>query len=747
MATVCGLAVPLTAQLAPPFHVLTHEFSQLFTGVAAVVAFYLSAWIASRFPQGTGLSSTTRLSLALSVSATAMATMAAVAFTTMVVANALGPHCRMEAATVFFWITWPPAVALAAVMGIALGDRGWRWPYQTAVLGGVIALALLQDTAQAMWGANVMDLWVGKPLAFDVRADMAVPRVHGLQRLVVAGMALGLWNLLLWRRGLEEVGSDAEAASRAARHRFALTAAGLAMALCAGSHVGLGWGKGALHGHLSGEVRTEHCVVRFAPGGDAALFAEAIARDAEWHLSWIADQWQYEPRHDVWIYVFEGSREIAAYTPTRSSHVMGHSIRVTTRSALSPTLLHELVHVMHYDLVGPTMVLAGRGIIEGLAIAFEDDYVFHSDAHGRQAGALEGDTLPRATDVMSLLGFWKVDEGNAYDAAGSFVGFLIAEHGWDRFVQLQDGFDYKGVYGRSLADLDDDWRAFLAGVPVAMEEMAAARESFDPALQPAYSDECCPKLGARATVLEEEAIRRWDAGDLDGALVLFDQLRLDEDTPHWTYQAVQCLRRMRRDVEAIDRIDDLLAREELEEDEQFRFLWTRLFCAMALSDWSEVEVTIAHLDALEAPTPDRAAMWACLRDPDLRRPVAFAMTDATWFQGRSSLEALMAQHPQRPELRYVYGIASLGVPSGRRQLGFDPWIHQRVHDVLSVTDTTPGLADEFADDLLRLADDAVRAGQFDLARSICEGVRDRSHEPLHRLGGERCIERLAWEVD
>ena len=743
-AAVAGVSLPLLGQLLPPFHVLTHEFTQLYTVAAAIVTFYVAAYLARNLPRGGGVATSTRLSQAMSITAASSLAMATVAFGVMVMANALGPRCTLVGGAVFFWVTWPPAAMLAAVLGVAVGDREWRWPYQTVVLGAWFALSLLHDGAQALWGANVVDLVVGKPLAFDVRADLRIPRVHGLQRLVVVGLAYCLWNLLLWRRGRAEVGTEASTVRRLARLKGGVSALLLGVVVVPfGSHVGFGWGHGALHGHLSGEVRTEHFVVRYAPGGDAEIFADAIARDAEWHRAWLTEQWSYEPEEAIRIYVFEGSRELGEHTPTRSSHSMGHSIRVTTRSALSPTLPHELVHALHYQLLGPRMVMQGRGMIEGLAIAYEDGYALHMDAHGRQAAAMEGGTLPRATDVMSLLGFWTVDEHNAYDASGSFVGYLLLQYGWERFEQLQwRGFE--DAYGKDLATLDDEWHDFLAGVPVDMSERAAARESFDPVLQPAYSDECCPKLGSPITERDDEANRRWNANDMEGALVIFDELYEADGSPRWADQAAQCLMWLRRHREALQRVDVALASDEMEEDERYRLLWTRLLCVLGLRDWGELEPTIAALDALEPPTPYRRVLWSCLREPGTNDAVALALTDS-WYQGRRALEERIATHPDPVALRYVYALSILGVPDLRRTLGIDPRVRHRVVDVLDLVATTPGLADEYAPDLLDLADHAIRAGELPLADRICTRLSEHGREPLNRLLADRCVERLRWE--
>jgi hypothetical protein len=51
----------------------------------------------------------------------------------------------------------------------------------------------------------------------------------------------------------------------------------------------------------------------------------------------------------------------------------------------------------------------------------------------------------------------------AYVVAGSFVGFLIERHGLPLFRSLYEKDSYEQVYGKSLDDLEKEWRVSLQG--------------------------------------------------------------------------------------------------------------------------------------------------------------------------------------------------------------------------------------------------------------------------------------------
>ncbi len=742
-----GVGLPLACQALPPFHVLTHEFTQLFTVVAAVVVFFLAAWCVRWVPVQRGTEVTTRLSLGLAVTAWCALAMAASTYAVMVVASLVAHGCHLVEGSVFFWITWPPAAALTGVIGALLGERQWRWHWLTAAIGAVVGLSLLHDAAQAMWGPQIVDVIAGKPLAFDVRAGMEIPRVHGLQRLWLAAIAGAVWNLALWRHGRRQVGTDAAVTARTARHRgAALAVLVVVCVVLVPSYVGLGWGRGALHRHLSGEIRTEHLVVRHAPGGQGELFAPAVARDAEWWWHWLSEQWGYEPDTTVWIYLFEDGHDMADFTLTRSAHAQSRAINLTWHRALTSTLMHELVHVLHFERVGARMPLLGRGLIEGFAMAYDEGYALHPHAHGQLAAAHRGDTLPPATQVMSLTGFWTVDEGNAYDAAGSFVGFLLHEYGWEAFDTLQMTLDYRQAYGHDLETLDQQWRAFLDGVPVDLAQMAAARESFDPTLQPSYSDECCPKLGSPATERDATAQRRWGAGDIVGALEIYRALYAEDPDPRWAFQIVQCLRSLEREGEALPVVDGVLASPDLPEDERFRFLRERMFCLMAEQRWAELDGVLADMDAIQEPTPDQALLAASLRDPELRDVVARTLTRATWFEGRRTMEDLIAQRPDDEAVRFLHVTWFLAGFS-RNRLRVEPWARQRALELLEHAEVAPDVLDVRADGLLSLADEAVRNHEPELASHICTAMVEGCARPLNRVYARRCLDRIAWEGD
>ncbi|HEU0289173.1 MAG TPA: hypothetical protein VFR39_00190, partial [Burkholderiales bacterium] len=52
-------------------------------------------------------------------------------------------------------------------------------------------------------------------------------------------------------------------------------------------------------------------------------------------------------------------------------------------------------------------------------------------------------------------------EESAYIFAGSFVGFLVEKFGLPAFRKLYETGNYEAAYGKSLGELEKEWRSSL----------------------------------------------------------------------------------------------------------------------------------------------------------------------------------------------------------------------------------------------------------------------------------------------
>jgi plasmid stabilization system protein ParE len=187
----------------------------------------------------------------------------------------------------------------------------------------------------------------------------------------------------------------------------------------------------------------------------------------------------------------------------------------------SMRLRHEMAHVFAGGFGDPIfgVSLAWRfwgpiphpvlamGLVEGIAEAAdagdpEGDATIHQEAAAMIAAGL----APPLAAVVGA-GFSALAGARAYTIAGSFSAFLLATRGADRLRALyRSAGDFSDVYRTPLADLEREWRQFLARQPLTTSQRAQASEEFRrPAI---FGRVCARELGAR--IAEARGVLRSD---------------------------------------------------------------------------------------------------------------------------------------------------------------------------------------------------------------------------------------------
>jgi hypothetical protein len=140
-------------------------------------------------------------------------------------------------------------------------------------------------------------------------------------------------------------------------------------------------------------------------------------------------------------------------------------------------LAHELFHQLQHDYYGETdHRKADNMLLEGMATWGSRSYnlneagvpIYHADVKRVQA---EGELLPLTTNLVADCR--TTTRVNIYNQWASFVEFLLKEHGRESFDALYrssssreaGSADYRGVYGKTLSQLDAEWQAWLSQQP------------------------------------------------------------------------------------------------------------------------------------------------------------------------------------------------------------------------------------------------------------------------------------------
>jgi hypothetical protein len=219
---------------------------------------------------------------------------------------------------------------------------------------------------------------------------------------------------------------------------------------------------------LSATLETEHFVFRFATGDSVETEWQEIFHDwATRELGVSSPRIQYNKYlNRSHIYEATGSAGNAWADPASFSI---HTIW--------PRDNHEVVH-LYASLYGSPVALFS----EGFAVAHQvdpsaGDFVPRWSGVPVHSWARRFRRESRLIPIASLLltsGFRSFDDGVTYPESGSFVRYLIDEHGLDRMLDLfrrgspnQPESDirsaFRGIYGFEIESAEERWKAFLDG--------------------------------------------------------------------------------------------------------------------------------------------------------------------------------------------------------------------------------------------------------------------------------------------
>ncbi len=121
---------------------------------------------------------------------------------------------------------------------------------------------------------------------------------------------------------------------------------------------------------------------------------------------------------------------------------------------------HELTHMFTWLVFGrPTDPM----LSEGAAVYVGMDFIAgarHMPILTFCAAYIQVGALPHVSAHLRYQGHIRDLEN--YYAAGCFVGYLIETYGPQKFGKLYPSNDYVGIYGKTLAQLDDEWHTASA---------------------------------------------------------------------------------------------------------------------------------------------------------------------------------------------------------------------------------------------------------------------------------------------
>jgi hypothetical protein len=373
---------------------------------------------------------------------------------------------------------------------------------------------------------------------YDENIELGAPLLWS--RLEQVAWVIAIASLVAWRLDVPRFRWAREA--RPAKRRLApiaialvAAAAAIALRLDAGQ-LGYAITGEEIAEELGGRIETEHFIIHYANTPDIERDIQMIAADHELRYAQVVAQLGMAPTGKLRSFYFAnreqksrwmGAKDVEMAKPWR------HEIYLEHRAFPHGSLRHEIAHAVASSFGDPLFGVASRrvagvplmaspGLIEGLAVAADwpagyDRLTPHESVRAMQ----EMGWTPTIRELLSLR-FLTVSSARSYTTAGSFLKYLLDTYGASSLRSLYgNGGDFVAAYGKTLPELEAEWRAMIGAIVLPKDVVEGTRERFRGGSVFARP---CPHANAAR---RERAVQALAAGDRPTAVGLMREVCKD----------------------------------------------------------------------------------------------------------------------------------------------------------------------------------------------------------------------------
>ncbi|HEX3697062.1 MAG TPA: hypothetical protein VH374_16920 [Polyangia bacterium] len=516
---------------------------------------------------------------------------------------------------------------------------------------------------------------------------------------------------------------------------------------------------------LDQEMRTQHFVLRYSStAGKTKVDLGLAAEDLEFRYDQLRHTLGVEPAGPITVYEFpsaELKKDTVGAGHTLYAKPWTREIFVQAERFPSSRIRHEMAHVFAGVFGDPLLGIAlgwhwkgpipypriASGLIEGIAEAADaGDPDGPSTIHQQaQAIVADGRAPPLATVVGA--GFSAVSGPRAYVLAGSFCTFLLQTRGAEKLRRLyHSAGNFRDVYRTPLANLEDEWRQFLARQPLSTRDRARAKELFRrPAI---FKKICARELAAR--VADARGLLR--TAPARAVRMLEETCRDDPDEPTFRLELGWAEAMAGERGRAQQTFNQLATNAELTDPLRARASSLAATLHYHAGDFANAEASEKRVIALSTDEGERRTAQARLR--------ALRTLQARQTLGRVLYGDDLDQAPDAvlgffllTDYARLYPDDRLGpYLVGRQLLGRDathalPYLRAACEedDIPSGASTAPPLPPDFLRECRHMIVEAgYRIGDFLSARGALRRLLADAETEAERLRDQDTAERLTW---
>ncbi len=272
---------------------------------------------------------------------------------------------------------------------------------------------------------------------------------------------------------------------------------------------------------LGFRVQGKHCDL-YVPREIARDEARRLLQECDFRVTQHATHLGIKPTKRVSVYFFRSAdekRALAGASETMFAKPWRHEAYLQLMSWPHPVLAHELAHVVAADVGRGPFRIAGKwnglwpepALIEGTAVALAWGA---SDGLTPHAWVKALSHLGKAPSYEEVFGasFLRQAPNQAYTVAGSILRYVLEHYGSQALRRWYTTADIAQAIGKTPAQLQAEWHAFISRQDVPASALELARDRF---ARPGIFSQVCPHRLAELRELLKEDVQ---TGDVSMAL-------------------------------------------------------------------------------------------------------------------------------------------------------------------------------------------------------------------------------------
>ncbi|MBP7652444.1 hypothetical protein KA977_03415 [Candidatus Dependentiae bacterium] len=337
---------------------------------------------------------------------------------------------------------------------------------------------------------------------------------------------------------------------------------------------------------------------------DVNLFNNRLEQTVEifeFNLYMLIRHFKFIPSRKINVFIYSSEQLMAEITGEYSIMYVKpvlkeiHLPEFTIRYS-EDLIRHELVHALSSDLADNIFKMpVNSGLVEGLAVGFEDDAAIEK-RDKNMAAALKSGSLTKLDEVFSVIKFFM---GNSptrkkYEVAGAFIVYLRKIYGTGQILKWYKTNDFEKSFGKKISDAEKEWHEYLKCIEVSESRYERIKKQYDDASNPPLYKSKCMKLGGLKLNIEEEKQPILSTDFIEESLKKYDLIFSEKNDTEQLYKKAVFLKEISR-FEESRKIYESLLEKNISIDLRERSLREYIDLMFFLKQWKKIPELIEKM--------------------------------------------------------------------------------------------------------------------------------------------------------